>query len=294
MKQSEGMGIAALVLSIVGFLLSFRIVGIVFAMIGLILGIIALDRKQSKGICISAIVCASVAAFIALIAFIGLQLGKINSEPKQVTQITGTEYVEPVSIEEDEPVEDIWASEYTPIDDFRYHVDKDNHTITLIKYDSTDQDIHKVMISPVYTIDGEDYAVTSMGTDACFFGATWIDSIIVPEGVTYIEPNCFNSCGVLNLYLPSTLEKPDEYILDYLHDECNVYCNSKISLPSDRDMNNYELRTYGASSAEEIGKSFAGALNGLVQGLNEDVDNPTIVNIYFGGTDEQWSNIISE
>ncbi len=291
------MAVASLVLGIVGIVLSFVFIGIIPGIIGLILGIIATVNDRKNGIAIAGLTC----SFISVLIFFCALLSSItsiknkqeNSSAVAQVTVTGSEYVAPEPTDS-EPIEkeSVWANEYTPINNFRYHIDEENRTITLISYDKgPDDDIHKILLSPVYTLNSEDYTLVSMGSDACFFGKTWIESVIIPEGVTYIEGNCFNSCGVKDIYLPSTLEAIPESLFSYLGDEYKVYCNSVIDLPADRDSNDYELRTYGASGAEELGESFAGAINGLVMGLGEDIDNPTVVNIYFGGTDDQWHNL---
>ncbi len=291
------MAVSSLILGIIGILLSFMLIGIIPGLIGLILGIIATVNNHKNGIAIAGLTCSAISVLLFFcVLFIALSSPEKNAEDSaaetQVT-VTGSEYIEPEHTDT-EPAEEesVWANEYTPINDFRYHVDKEYHTITLISYDrGPDEDIHKILLSPVYTLNGEDYTLVSMGSDACFFGKTWIESVIIPEGVTYIEGNCFNSCGVKDVYLPSTLEEIPESLFSYLGDEYKVYCNSVIDLPADRDTNDYELRTYGTSGAEELGESFAGAINGIFKGLGEDIDNPTVINIYFGGTDEQWHNL---
>lgn len=291
------MAVASLILGIIGIVLSFVFIGILPGIIGLIFGIIASVKDSKNGIAIAGLICSSTSVLLfCILLFIALTSPTKSSDDLSVASqatVTGSEYIEPESADP-EPIEkeSVWANEFTPINDFRYHIDEENHTITLISYDKgPDEDIHKILLSPVYTLNGEDYNLVSMGSDACFFGKTWIESVIIPEGVTYIEGNCFNSCGVKDVYLPSTLEEIPESLFSYLGDKYQVYCNSVIDLPADRDTNDYELRAYGASGAEELGESFAGAINGFFKGLGEDVDNPTVINIYFGGTDEQWHNL---
>lgn len=290
------MAVASLVLGIIGIVLSFVFIGILPGIIGLIFGIIASVKNSKNGIAIAGLICSSTSVLLfCVLLFIALTSPSQSSDDlsavSQMT-VTGSEYVEPEHANQEPIKESVWANEFTPINDFRYHIDKENHTITLISYDrGPDEDIHKILLSPVYTLNGEDYNLVSMGSDACFFGKTWIESVIIPEGVTYIEGSCFNSCGVKDVYLPSTLEEIPENLFSYLGDEYTIYCNSVIDLPADRDTTDYELRTYGASGAEELGESFAGAINGIFKGLGKDVDNPTVINIYFGGTDEQWHTL---
>lgn len=68
MKQS-GLGIASLVLGIIGILTSLLIIGIVPAVVGIILGIIALAQKEkAHSTAIAGVVCSIVAVVIFLVA----------------------------------------------------------------------------------------------------------------------------------------------------------------------------------------------------------------------------------
>ena len=294
MKKKNGVGIAAFILGIIGLLLSIVLIGIIPCIISLVLGFTALSHKGNKGsaICGISFSCVGILIFVLMLRTIFTPSDDVTNTCTATTNIvTGNEYIPP---EPDDMTDNInvWATIFTPINDFRYYLDRENHTITLIGYDvGSDSNISKVLLSPVYTIDGEDYTLVSMGSDACFFGKTWIESVIIPEGVTYIEGSCFNSCGVTDVYLPSTLEEIPNDMLSYLGGNCKIYCNSKINLPSERDPNNYEIKASDVSTAEELGESAAGAINGFFKGLSEDIDNPPIVNIYFGGSDEQWRNL---
>lgn len=90
-----------------------------------------------------------------------------------------------------------WAVEYTPLTDFKYYVDGDS--IVLTDYTGTNRTVN---IAPEYEIDGTRLHVTALES---VFTLERISSAIIPEGVTSIKDNAFNSCGVKNLYLPSTL-----------------------------------------------------------------------------------------
>lgn len=191
-------------------------------------------------------------------------------------------------VDDDDNPDHIWANAFTPINDFYYSLDKSNRTITLNKYKEFGK---KIMLSPVYTIDGVDYSLKRVG-DACFFGKVSITSVYIPEGVTSIEDNSFNSCADLQyLYLPSTLTSITGAFLDYL-DDYNIYCDSSSYLPESRDTNDYEEIIDNRSEAQELGESAAGALNGLVSGFFDGLNGTTTTTeIYFGGTESQWKAI---
>lgn len=90
MKQS-GLGVASLVLGIVGMLLSCLIIGIVPCVIAFVLGIIALTQKDKQhGTAIAGIVCASigVALFIMVCLFIGLNDSDEATRKVETTDVT--------------------------------------------------------------------------------------------------------------------------------------------------------------------------------------------------------------
>lgn len=199
-------------------------------------------------------------------------------------EVTGTPYTP----KEDPSQEDdgIWANKFTPIDDFRYTLDKNEKTITLVRYSGNDK---KIMLSPVYTIGGEDYKLTSLGNDACFFGKIQITSIYIPEGVTYFGDSCFNSCSDLKyLYIPSTANFSMGFV-DYIG-EHTLFCESSAFLPGERDTNNYEEHQDDMSQAEEMGSNVGGAINGILSGMLSSASDPIVTEIYFGGTSEQWES----
>ncbi len=127
----------------------------------------------------------------------------------------------------------LWADEPTDINDFDYDIV--GKGIHIKKYKGKDK---KIRIAPSYEIDGNVYSVVELdGT----FVTKYIDSVIVPEGVTEIADNTFNSCGVKYVYLPSTLKKISNNFLRYFHDVEKLYYGgseqnwySLVSIPSDK------------------------------------------------------------
>lgn len=295
-KKTNILSILSLILGIIGLFTILAAIGIIPCIAGLILGIVALVKKQNKVIAIIGIIASSIGIFLVAVALLYMLIASssdaesisvTNSEEAPRTEIAGDKYVEH---EESSEVGNDWADTFTPITDFRYTIDKDNKTITLIRYEGEDT---KILLSPIYSLDGEDYALVSIGDDACFLSETYITSVIIPNGVTEIGASCFNSCSSLEyVYLPSTLIEIPSSFFSYLG-KYEVFCNSEISLPTDKDTNDYQYIVDSATQAEELGESTARALNGLLGGLNSSSDAEKTVKIYFGGTDEQWKNLIS-
>lgn len=282
-KKSKLLSILSLILGVFGLLST----GLIFSIASVVLGIVAIKKKQPKGMAITGIICSCVSfvVFILLGLFASFVIDDKNFDAEQhETIVSGVEYVEQ---EDDIEIVSDWASEYSPINDFRYDID--GNSITLIRYKGEDT---QIMLSPVYTIDGKDYNLISMGDDACFLSETHITSVIIPEGVEEIGGSCFNSCASLErIYLPSTLKEIPSTFFGYLG-EYKVFCDSQISLPSERDTNDYELLIDDTTQSGELGESMARALNGMLGGFNSsDEDLEKVIEIYFGGTNEQWSNL---
>lgn len=295
-KESNALSTLSLVLGIIGIFLSIILIGIVPCVISLILGIMAISKRQSKGMAVSGIVCSIIGTIIFFLMLSAVlfsdNMASTSSQDKAQVTVTGpgVEYSKPTYYQEEtspaEPETD-WATGFTPISDFRYTVN--GNTITLVRYEGEDT---QIMLSPVYTLNGTDYTLVSMGDDACFLSEGYITSVIIPEGVTKIGSSCFNSCASLErIYLPSTLNEIPSGFLSYLH-EYKIYCNSTLSIPAGRDYNNYSLTPDDMSGSGELGESFARAINGMMYGADNANSEDTPVEIYFGGSEDQWLQII--
>jgi hypothetical protein len=114
----------------------------------------------------------------------------------------------------------IWASQATDVDKFKYKLNPYEGEVVIESYGGEDK---KVWISDTYTIDGKEYR-TQFYNNAVFASGK-ITSAIVPEGVSFIENNTFNSTGLEYLYLPSTLEPLEGgyHLFKYTHDIKKVY-----------------------------------------------------------------------
>lgn len=133
--------------------------------------------------------------WVAVIIFGAVNAKNKPNDPDQLTQDT------------------IWTDTYNTIEDFDYYIDGDS--IVLTDYHSSNK---KVNIASTYKIDGRKLKVTSLdGT----FALDSVSSAIVPEGVTGMSDNVFNSCGIKYLYLPSTLKDFNGW--NYFHDGEKLY-----------------------------------------------------------------------
>ena len=93
----------------------------------------------------------------------------------------------------------IWAKETTPIEEFDYYIDGNNIYLKDYKGHS-----RKIKISSTYSINGNDYNVVEFSNGLFALGHVY--SVILPEGLTKMPSNTFNSCGIKYVYIPSTLK----------------------------------------------------------------------------------------
>lgn len=296
------LSILAMIFGVIGLVLSVVVIGLLPSVAGLILGILALVDNQSskrysslKGLAIGGLVCSAIGLLFSMLMLLTLIFARRNQETlvydnSDKVVVSGSEYIPVEDNDEDYESDGIWATSFTPINDFRYTLDKDEKTITLVRYEGEDT---KILLSPIYSIGGTDYRLVSMGDNACFLSETHITSVYIPEGVTFIGASCFNSCASLKyIYLPATIESIPQSFWGYI-DEYTAYCNSVSSLPSERDYTEYEEMVDSASDAEELGEGLARAINGMMGGLNNE-DDDLVVEVYFGGSDKQWSALLNE
>lgn len=122
-------------------------------------------------------------------------------------------------------------AKFEVIDGFRYLLDSDTKTATLVP--KTDGKYSGDIIIPekVKGNDGVEYVVTSLGA-SCFDGCSGLTSITIPSSVTSLGGECFMGCQKLeslyfegkycrsnyaNLNIPTTciIKVPKEYLQEY-------------------------------------------------------------------------------
>ena len=112
------------------------------------------------------------------------------------------------------------------IDGFRYLLDSDTKTATLVP--KTDGKYSGDIIIPekVKGNDGVEYVVASLGA-SCFEGCTGLTSITIPSSVTSLGDYCFPGCsGLTSITIPSSVTS--------LGDGCFQDCSglTSITIPS--------------------------------------------------------------
>lgn len=149
--------------------------------------------------------------FIILIILVLMGLILKNGDKKEVDH--ENDKFESVS---QETLDSVWAVADTDINEFDYYTNGNEIHLKRYKGDST-----KIRINSRYDIEGKGYSVVSL-EDATFFCSD-VASVIIPDGVRHIDNNTFNSSDIAYLYLPSTLEKPDDTFWGYFHDVEKIY-----------------------------------------------------------------------
>ena len=266
-------------------ILSLRIIGVVLWFFAGIFAIIVAS-KASKEKRKSGALWIFILMIVALIVSLIIKGGSADASGNQTTADANIQ----TEIENAES-----ASSYTDINDFYYSVDMDNLTITInnFKAEARERDTEIVLASQ-YTLDGTVYNITAIGDDGCFMGESHIESVVIPEGVTYVGANTFNSAaGIKYIYLPSSLQSLDPSFFSYLDDQqitfeyggseetFNVITNNSNPQGSPNFTFHFNSELRGGlddldrpltpddrSDSEKLGGAFADAINGFVNGLN--------------------------
>ena len=92
------------------------------------------------------------------------------------------------------------------IDGFRYLLDSDTKTATLVPKKDGDYSGDIIIIpEKVKGNDGVEYVVTSLGA-SCFYGCSGLKSITIPSSVTSLGNDCFLGCsGLTSITIPSSV-----------------------------------------------------------------------------------------
>ena len=117
-------------------------------------------------------------------------------------------------------------AKFEVIDGFRYLLDSDTKTATLLPKKEGKYSGDIIMPEKVKDNDGVEYVVTSLG-DECFNGCSGLTSVTIPSSVTSLGNSCFSGCsGLTSITIPSSVTS--------LGDGCFFYCSglTSITIPS--------------------------------------------------------------
>ena len=141
-------------------------------------------------------------------------------------------------------------AKFEVIDGFRYLLDSDTKTATLVPQKDGDYSGDIIIIpEKVKGNDGVEYVVTTLGA-SCFKGCSGLTSITIPSSVTSLSESCFKGCsGLTSITIPSSVTSLGESCLyncrgltsitipssvTSLGDFCFAYCSglTSITIPS--------------------------------------------------------------
>ena len=103
-------------------------------------------------------------------------------------------------------------AKFEVIDGFRYLLDSDTKTATLLpKKEGKYSDDIIIIPEKVKGNDGVEYAVASLGA-SCFEGCSGLTSITIPSSVTSLGNYCFSDCsGLKSITIPSSVTSLGEF-----------------------------------------------------------------------------------
>ena len=117
-------------------------------------------------------------------------------------------------------------AKFEVIDDFRYLLDSDTKTATLLPKKEGKYSGDIIIPEKVKGNDGVEYVVTSLGA-SCFEGCSGLTSITIPSSVTSLSESCFKGCsGLTSITIPSSITS--------LGESCFSGCRglTSITIPS--------------------------------------------------------------
>ena len=118
-------------------------------------------------------------------------------------------------------------AKFEVIDGFRYLLDSDTKTATLVPQKDGDYSGDIIIIpEKVKGNDGVEYVVTTLGA-SCFKGCSGLTSITIPSSVTSLSESCFKGCsGLTSINIPSSVTS--------LGESCLYNCSglTSITIPS--------------------------------------------------------------
>lgn len=113
------------------------------------------------------------------------------------------------------------GASFEVIDGFKYILDSDTKTGTLMP--NTEPYVGDKIVIPesVKAKDGNDYKITAIG-DECFSWCSGLTSITIPSSVTSLGDQCFWGSGLTSITIPSSVTS--------FGDGCFAYCRALTSI----------------------------------------------------------------
>ena len=120
-------------------------------------------------------------------------------------------------------------AKFEVIDGFRYLLESDTKTATLVPQKDGDYSGDIIIPEKVKGNDGVEYVVTSLGA-SCFEGCSGLTSITIPSSVTSLGKSCFMFCsGLTSITIPSSVTSLGDYCFDYCSGLTSITIPSSVT-----------------------------------------------------------------
>lgn len=237
-KKTNGLGIASLILGILGLVFSCLTIGILPAIIGLLLGIIGLCLKdKKKGTAVAGVVCSAVGIGIALIVIlIGSSVSESTKENKTI-DVTANETTESEVTQEEitENVEEDNRSEYVEAGG-SFETDSLRVTINEADVDFTDYEdeygwhtpeegMKYVMVSFTFENIGDSDQYVSLYDFDCYADNTTCEQVYGLDDNDFVNTNLSSGRNVSFKTYYSVPVDCESIELEY---ETNIWSNEKV------------------------------------------------------------------
>mgnify|MGYP001527116744 CR=1 FL=1 len=122
-------------------------------------------------------------------------------------------------------------AKFEVIDGFRYLLDSDAKTATLLPKREEKYSGDIIIPEKVKGNDGVEYIVTSLGA-SCFQGCSGLTSITIPSSVISLGESCFYGCrGLISITIPSSVTSLGDYCFSNCKNLETVYFKGKRPSP---------------------------------------------------------------
>ena len=177
----------------------------------------------------------------------------------------------------------------TIYDGFKYEYYTGSKTATVVRDDSY-QSWESIKIPASIAIDGEQYNVTAIG-DRAFEDCWNIQTLMIPNSVTFISNFAFHNCGIRSLTIPTSVKS----IGDHAFENCSslqsviipegVESIGECAFLWDNNLSKVEL----PSTLTSIGKgAFVSSSNASVPNIISHISNPFAISDNVFGISNNW------
>ena len=120
-------------------------------------------------------------------------------------------------------------AKFEVIDGFRYLLDSDTKTATLVPKNDGKYSGDIIIPEKVKGNDGVEYVVTSL-VASCFSGCSGLTSITIPSSVTSLGESCFKLCsGLTSITIPSSVTSLGDFCFSYCHGLTSITIPSSVT-----------------------------------------------------------------